>query len=96
MRTLCDRIEEIQRGGGDANPADEIFMMPLESTPRLSELYNEAADGIVCDEGLSGPSAIGVLSAEEKSIQEVLDAPEELVEKIVRAWGFNFNDTHYG
>ena len=95
MRTLCDRIEEIQLGGGDANPADEIFTMPLESTPRLSELYNDAADRIVCDEGLSGPSAIGVLSAEEKSIQEALDAPEELVEKIVRAWGFNFNDTHY-
>ena len=96
LRTLCDRIEEIQCGGGDANPAAEIFTMPLESTPRLSELYNDAADRIVCDEGLSGPSAIGVLSAEEKSIQEVLDAPEELVEKIVRAWGFNFNDTHYG
>ena len=95
MRTLCDRIEEIQRGGGDANPAAEIFTMPLESTPRLSELYNDAADRIVCDEGLSGPSAIGVLSAEEKSIQEALDAPEELAEKIVRAWGFNFNDTHY-
>ena len=33
LQTLCDRIEEIQRGGGDANPADEIFMMPLQSTP---------------------------------------------------------------
>ena len=95
LQTLCDRIEEIQRGGGDANPADEIFTMPLQSTPRLSELYNEAADGIVSDDGLRGPSAIGVLLAEEKSIQEALDAPEELAEKIIRAWGFNFNDTHY-
>ena len=95
LQTLCDRIEEIQRRGGDANTADEIFTMPLQSTPRLSELYNEAADGIVSDDGLRGPSAIGVLLAEEKSIQEALDAPEELAEKIIRAWGFNFNDTHY-
>ena len=95
LRTLCDRIKEIQRGGGDVNTADEIFTMPLESTPRLSELYNEASDGLICEDGLTGPSAIGVLPSEEKSIQEALDAPEDLAEKIVRAWGFNFNDTPY-
>ena len=95
LRTLCERIDKIQSGSGDVNAADEIFTMPLESTPRLSELYNEAADGLIPDNGLSGPSAIGLLPAEEKDIQEALDAPEDLAEKIVRAWGFNFNDTHY-
>lgn len=36
LRTLCERIEQIQSGGGNVNTSDEIFTMPIESTPRLS------------------------------------------------------------
>ena len=92
MRTLCKRIDQIQQSGEDPATADEIFTMPLSSTRCLSDIYNEAADGLVSDDGLAGPSTIGVLLNEEKSIQEALHAPEELAKKIVRAWGFNFND----
>ena len=95
MRTLCKRIDQIQQSGEDPATADEIFTMPLSSTRCLSDIYNEAADGLVSDDGLAGPSTIGVLLNEEKSIQEALHAPEELAKKIVRAWGFNFNDTHF-
>ena len=58
-------------------------------------MYNDAADGIIPDEGTAGPSAVGVFSEEEKTVQEAFDDPENLAEKIVRSWGFNFNDTEY-
>ena len=95
LQTLCDRIDAIQQSDKIITTSDEIFTVPLCSTPNFNEAYNEAADGIVSDDGLAGPSAIGVISSEEKSIQEALDNLQALAEKIVSAWGFNFNDTHY-
>ena len=95
LRTLCQRIDSLQQSGTDASASDEIFTVPLCATPSLNDVYNKAADGIICDDGLAGPSTIGVLSNEEKTIQEALDEPLPFAEKAVRAWGFNFNDTHY-
>ena len=68
LRTLCQRIDSLQQSGTNASASDEIFTVLLCTTPSLNDVYNEVADGIICDDGLVGPSTIGVLSNEEKTI----------------------------
>ena len=56
VRKFCDRINKLQNPNDGIDTADEIFTIPIASTPTLGEIYNEACNGIMCEEGLSGPS----------------------------------------
>ena len=72
-----------------------MFTVPHTSTPCLGEIYKHATDGTIPDEGLTGPSVIGCLPAEEKAVQEEIENPGKYHEQIVRDWGFNFNDSPF-
>ena len=95
VRNLCKRIEEIQRLDNTDDLGDEIFTISVSSTPTLGRIYEQANDGIISAEGLSGPSVIGVRQSEEHKVQKEIENPTLLHEEIVRSWGFNFNDSKF-
>ena len=95
VRKLCKRIEEIQRLDNTDDLRDEIFTIPVSSTPTLGRIYEQANDGIISAEGLGGPSVIGVRQSEEHKVQKDIENPGLLHEEIVRSWGFNFNDSKF-
>ena len=95
VRALCKRIEELQQTDGDSEMTEHIFTVPTSSTPRLSDVYNEASDGIIPDNRLTGPLVVGCIPDEESSIQKAITEPESIQEHIVRSWGFNFDDTQH-
>ena len=92
-RNLCQWIERLQ--SKDTDISDDVFTVPHTSTPCLGEIYKHAIDGIIPDEGLTEPSVIGCLPAEEKTVQEEIENPGKYHEEIVRDWGFNFNDSPF-
>lgn len=60
VRKLCRRIEQIQDADNSTELPDEIFTIPMHSTPMLTDIYNEAFDRTVSDEGFTGSSVVGV------------------------------------
>lgn len=62
---------------------------------QCSLTYTMKHNRIVSDEGLTGSSVVGVWPAEEKAIQEEIEGPGTHHERIVREWGFNFNDSPF-
>ena len=81
VRKLCQRIERLQSEDGDADISDEVFTVPNTSTPCLAEICNHAIDGIIPDEGLTRPSVVGCLPAEEKAVQEEIETQENIMSK---------------
>ena len=95
VRKLCKRIEEIQRLDNTDDLGDETFTIPVRSTPTLGRVYEQANDGIISAEELSGPSVIGVRQSEEHKVKKEIENPGLLHEEIVRSWEFNFNDSKF-
>ena len=58
-----------------------MFPVPHTSTPCLAEICNHAIDGIIPDEGLTRPSVVGCLPAEEKAVQEEIETQENIMSK---------------
>ena len=96
VKRLCDRINKLQQSTADVGITDEIFTIPFHSTLELGEIYNGAADGVIPDDGLTGPSIVGVPSSEERKVQEEIEHPRIYHKAVVRSWGFNFNDSPFG
>ena len=58
-------------------------------------IIKQAIDGIIPDDGLAGPSVVGVIPDEERDVQKEIENSGTQHERIVREWGFNFNDTPF-
>ena len=58
-------------------------------------IIKQAIDEIIPDEGLAGPTVVGVIPDEERDVQKEIENSETQHERIVREWGFNFNDTPF-
>lgn len=54
----------------------------------------QAIDEIIPDDGLAGPSVVGVIP-DERDVQKEIENSGTQHERIVREWGFNFNDTPF-
>ena len=87
VQKLCQRIEQIQQIENAENTADEIFTIPASSTPEPGTIYQQAADGIISSEGLTGPSVAGARRSEESQVQKEIENPTFLHEQIVKSWG---------
>ena len=87
VQKLCQRIEQIQQIENAENTADEIFTIPASSTLEPGTIYQQAADGIISSEGLTGPSVAGARRSEESQVQKEIENPTFLHEQIVKSWG---------
>ena len=88
-------IDEYQLASLDNPGCISVFTASLVATLELQEVYNDANDGIIPTDDVSGSSITGRNPEEENDIHKELQNPISLHEKTVSAWALNFSDSKY-